>query len=424
MKKICLNMVGLFQADNEAGEMIIHANSYRIPIHDKSVHCVVTSPPYWGLRDYQIDGQLGLEKTPEEFIENMVRVFREVWRVLRDDGTLWLNLGDTYAGSGGNRKGNEHGQHDVMIGKRPIVKSKRIPRKSNRRDKAEVIPSRWGGGNAPASGYLKPKDLCMIPARVAMALQADGWYLRSDIIWAKPNPMPESVTDRPTKNHEYIFLLTKKPKYFYDADAIRENGAGRLQEKSYHNPNNGKYDAIPHERWKHQFDGRTWGNPAGRNKRSVWTIATQSYGEAHFATFPAKIVHPCIAAGTSERGVCSECGAPWARVVEKGFSKHNGKTDSQYKKGSSANRLALLRQSARENGGEYVDNRKTIGWQPSCECNADVAPAVVFDPFGGSGTVKEVAGRMGRHGIVTELKFEYCQLAKKRCGYHTPTLDL
>lgn len=357
--------------------MILNANSYFVPLKDKSVHCVVTSPPYWGLRDYGVDGHIGLEKTPEEYVENMVRGFREVWRVLRDDGTAWLNMGDTYAGSFGAMSHDINGKAKrTGSNKRPpssFVKSKRIPRKSNRRDKAEVIPGRWGGGNAPASGHLKPKDLCMIPARVAIALQADGWYLRSDIIWAKPNPMPESVTDRPTKSHEYVFLLTKSPKYFYDADAVRENRVGRLQEKSYHNPNNGKYDAAPHERWKHQFDGRIWGNPAGRNKRSVWTIATQPYNEEHFATFPAKLVYPCIAAGTSEKGVCSECGTP-------------------------------------------------LGLQPTCKCNADVVPAVVFDPFGGSGTVKEVAERMGRRGIVTDLKFEYCQMAKKRCRVDQKTL--
>ena len=171
-----------------------------------SVHCVVTSPPYWALRDYQTDGQLGLEKTPEEYISKMVEVFREVRRVMREDATLWLNMGDCYSGSWGNmgaREGRQREKHEPQYARHAWDENIQRPPMSHR------LPG------------LKPKDLCGMPWRLAFALQADGWYLRADIIWAKPNPMPESCKDRPTKAHEYLFLLTKKPRYFYDADAVK-----------------------------------------------------------------------------------------------------------------------------------------------------------------------------------------------------------
>lgn len=245
----------------------------------QSVQCCVTSPPYWGLRDYGENGQLGLEATLEEYIDKMVAVFREVWRVLRDDGTLWVNMGDSYA-------------HGECGGKSPV---------DGRTD-------RMGGGNprgrttrATLSNGLKPKNLCGIPWRVAFALQADGWYLRSDIIWHKPNPMPESVTDRPTKAHEYIFLLSKAERYFYDADAIREPHA-RLRDSS----NGGSMAKIDHEnaearrinQGNNHYGEYPLPNPNGRNKRSVWTIPTQPYAEAHFATFPEEIPKLCILAGS------------------------------------------------------------------------------------------------------------------------------
>jgi len=247
-----------------------------------SIQTCVTSPPYWGLRDYGVDGQIGLEATPEAFVETMVEVFREVWRVLRDDGTLWLNLGDSYAGGGGfsptspcnveRASGKQWGSlHPANM----------------TRHEAKEKPKH---ARIPPLG-LKPKDMIGIPWRVAFALQADGWYLRSDIIWAKPNPMPEGVTDRPTKSHEFLFLLTKKAKYYYDAEAIREPYAGPM----YAGVNNG---AVP---GGDRNDARkTCGisNPAGRNKRDVWTVTTAPYKGAHFATFPPKLIEPCILAGS------------------------------------------------------------------------------------------------------------------------------
>ena len=235
---------------------------------DASVQCCVTSPPYWGLRDYGVDGQLGLEPTPDAYVQKMVAVFGEVRRVLKEDGTCWVNLGDSYAANTGGGACPQGG-----ASARPKIDATAYA--------ARTVPS-----------GLKQKDLVGIPWRVAFALQADGWYLRSDIIWHKPNPMPESVTDRPTKSHEYIFLLTKSERYFYDHEAIKEIGAGR--EKF---GNTGPKQAI-------NFDRQDGGlrnmeiDPDGRNKRTVWTIATQPYPEAHFATFPPKLIEPCILAGS------------------------------------------------------------------------------------------------------------------------------
>jgi DNA modification methylase len=242
----------------------------------ESVHCVVTSPPYWGLRDYGQDGQLGLEPTPEAYVESMVAVFREVKRVLRSDGTVWLNLGDSYAG------GTQTGRND---GGRP-EKGKGWAEYDIQRTKVE----RRDG--------LKPKDLVGIPWRVAFALQADGWYLRSDIIWSKPNPMPESVTDRPTKAHEYLFLLSKSPRYYYDADAVREAASQPFGTPEW-TGDQVKNRAVRGDRG---YLGSNQGLPY-RNLRSVWTIATQPYPGAHFATFPRALVEPCIKAGSPEGGV-------------------------------------------------------------------------------------------------------------------------
>ncbi len=238
---------------------------------DESVQTCVTSPPYWGLRDYGHDGQLGLEETPEQYVENMVAVFREVRRVLRDDGTLWLNLGDSY--TSGGRDG-----HGTRVG---------YKQQTNRGMNGDRDPVR-----APQPPGLKPKDLVGIPWMVAFALRADGWYLRSDIIWAKPNPMPESVTDRPTKAHEYLFLLTKGLRYYYDAEAIRERAECDRMRGPAHHPDpistNGN-SGLAHR----PLTGH-------RNKRSVWTVTTQPFSGAHFATFPPKLIEPCILAGSAE----------------------------------------------------------------------------------------------------------------------------
>jgi len=368
---------------------------------DGSVQCVVTSPPYWGLRNYGVEGQIGLEPTPEAYVEKMVEVFREVRRVLRDDGTLWLNLGDCFTSGGRTSNGTREG----------------YMQQTNRGASGECDAPRL---SMPPG--LKPKDLVGIPWRVAFALQADGWYLRSDIIWSKPNPMPESVTDRPTKSHEYIFLLSKSPRYFYDADAVREEQTGNahsigkgLTPKSAPEGSN----IRAKESW--HLSTRDVEVPGGRNRRTVWVIATQPIPEAHFATFPEALVEPCISAGTSERGACPECGAPWRRVVERvrdhGLAPVAGGKTAALAETDRWNRLDRRRKAARA-AGEDPDNPfghgTTLGWQPTCTCGGDPVPCVVLDPFGGSGTVAKVARDLGRSSVLIELNPEYVAIMKKK----------
>lgn len=320
-------------------EKIIQQNiTQGIPLQDESVQCVVTSPPYWGLRDYGVDGQLGLEATPDEYVATMVKVFQDVRRVLRKDGTLWLNIGDSYAGSW---KGGGDG----------------IPGAS------------WENmGNVPVGkcGGLKPKNMFGIPWRLALALQADGWWLRTDIIWSKPNPMPESTKDRPTRSHEYLFLLTKSARYYYDQESIREPVTGNAHHrgngvnpkakvvpsgwetgKGSHNKKMGRYKPRPKQ--NESFSESVNELVDTRNKRTVWTIPTQSFKGVHHATFPEKLVEPCVLAGSK------------------------------------------------------------IG-------------DVVFDPFCGSGTVGVVARRFRRNFIGLELSAEYIEKATKRINDEHPQL--
>ncbi len=276
----------------------------------KSINCCVTSPPYLGLRDYGNAEQIGLEKTPDEYVAELVAVFREVHRVLRDDGTLWLNLGDSYAGSWGAQS-------------RPNGNDVKITLQGGSMLSARQIQAHPKGqthtGSLKNTPGLKPKDLIGIPWRVAFALQADGWYLRQDIIWAKPNPMPESVTDRCTKAHEYIFMLSKSERYYYDADAIKENSVkgaagskfntgktgehqlGRASSKPRKQDGHGRRHAGFNERWDNsEAAGET---KLTRNKRSVWTVSPQPFKEAHFATFPPALIAPCILAGCPVNGI-------------------------------------------------------------------------------------------------------------------------
>ena len=244
---------------------------------DGSVNCCVTSPPYFGLRDYGHHGQIGLEPTPEAYVAQMVAVFREVKRVLRDDGTLWLNLGDSYNAAG--REG-----HGTRIG---------YKQGTNR-------ASDTGADNCrPSVADLKPKDLIGIPWRVAFALQDDGWWLRQDIIWHKPNPMPESVTDRCTKAHEYVFLLSKSERYYFDAEAMKEPSVTNDPRRPY--TSKGAKDLDGRSEWK-SGQARDKGDFSLRNKRSVWTVATKPYKGAHFATFPPALIEPCILAGCPRLG--------------------------------------------------------------------------------------------------------------------------
>jgi DNA modification methylase len=487
---------------------ILHGNAKEMlsELPAESMHCMVTSPPYYGVRDYKTEpqiwinenldcqhefitkskqseirtgkglkdyskdlkgggkkqgevptinvtqgfcsicsawkGQLGLEPTPALYVQHLVSIFREAKRVLRKDGTLWLNLGDSFWGSGNGSGGGE-----VM--KRPKRNAENFGTNGHTQCKHPIF---------------KPKDLIGIPWRVAIALQEDGWYLRSDIIWSKKNPMPESVTDRTSKAHEYMFLLTKSPKYYYDYDAIRE-------------------------------DPVTIGDQifAGRNKRSVWHISTTPYSEAHFATFPEELIEPCILAGTSEHGVCADCGKPYERIVEgqKMRTVYHKNPDKQYKSrgseyditpransltkydtaNSTAGRLATCRQGARAYNAKYhtdeeglflnasersitiqdereesrneaeklfpndrelqllyinyvhehgrLRQRITIGWKKTCKCKTDeVRPAIVLDPFFGAGTTGLVARKGNRDFVGIELSEKYIELTNKRLDVH------
>lgn len=470
-----------------------------------SIHMVCTSPPYYGLRDYgtarweggeanckhtlsqvsernrmqhdiyappsswtnrdakvrqctcgakRIDSQLGLEASPGEWVANMVAVFNEVRRVLRPDGTLWLNIGDSYATS---PAGNLQPSTD-----------KRGPGSYRRSNNA-----------MDTTRIAKPKDLLMLPARLALALQADGWWLRSDIIWAKPNPMPESVTDRPTSAHEHIFLLAKSPRYFYDGEAVREEPTGRVEPLRFGRE-------VPPGAAPHSFyhtDGTK-----GRNARNVWTIATEAFPEAHFATFPTELAERCIRAGTSERGCCAQCGAPWVRVTERNLDNIPTRLATKRAPVDCEAMAAYLRErrkalglsqaavdealgtrtlyswfEGRPAGIEpptpeqwtklkgilHLDGRfdeqiygtvevtitdhvpskapgvrtyaktwnaetTTTGWSSSCQCNAETKSCVVLDPFAGAGTTCLVADRLQRHAIGIELNPAYVVMARNR----------
>ncbi len=330
----------------------------------------VTSPPYFGLRDYGVSGQIGLEPTPDAFIAEMVAVFREVRRVLRDDGTLWLNLGDSYAGSwGAQSRGGAPSEKSTLKGNGHLGGGPKIKALSAVQIAASPQLETGTGSLKRTPGY-KAKDLMMIPARVALALQADGWWLRSEIIWAKPNPMPESVTDRPTSAHEKVFLFAKSERYFYDADAIREGMAessiARLAQPNLENQagsmranggakTNGPMKAVApkadkqrghsrrhagfNDRWDAMEKAEQTAN--GRNARNVWNIATRPFKEAHFATFPPELPERCIKAGSRP--------------------------------------------------GDHV-----------------------LDPFGGAGTTGLVADRLQRHATLIELNPEYAGIAERR----------
>jgi DNA modification methylase len=372
-----------------AKALFVQADARELPQADDSVHCCVTSPPYWGLRDYGHAGQIGLEPTLAEYLAVMVGVFREVRRVLRPDGTLWLNMGDGYSGSG-NLEGASDRAH--CLSARQIL----------------AHPKLTGTGSAKRTG-LKPKDLMMQPHRLAIALQDDGWYVRMDNVWAKPNPMPESVTDRPTKSHEYVFLLSKSERYYYDAEAVRERARNDRTDNVAFGPRPPK--GYPgHINDRRRASGVVADNSGGRNLRSVWTMTTRPCKEAHFATFPIDLPLRCIKAGTSERGCCPTCGGPWKRIVER--------TAMVLERSERTHEFGRTRTS-----GNMVSppTSKTITWLPTCKCPAhEPVPCTVLDPFGGAATTALAAHELGRHCVIVERKAEYIDIGRTRLANHRP----
>ena len=367
----------------------------------------------------RVDGQIGLEESPEAYVSKLVAVFHEVKRVLKDEGTCWINLGDSYAGSWGNYHPNsppgKHGQRlkETARWNRPAYEDQTFrPPTSNKLENG-----------------IKPKDLIGIPWAVAFALRADGWWLRSDIIWAnlsmvrpfqspKPNCMPESCKDRPTKSHEYIFLLSKSERYFYDNEAIKEESITKDPRKPY--TSQGAKELDGREVW-HSGEKRESGDFTKRNKRTVWTVATKTFAEAHFATFPPALIEPCILAGTSEKGYCPACGKPWIRHIEKPY-KGDGNPYSYEDRGMVGNKMKM---SGAQLAQWNIENpAKDFGWLPSCQCgDLKPVPGIVLDPFFGAGTTGLVAKKLGRCFIGIELNPEYIGMAQKRIAATPNRLD-
>jgi DNA modification methylase len=334
-----------------------------------------------------------------------VEVFREVYRVLRNDGTAWLNLGDSYARDAGKgqHKPGDSGKQSYIYDRGGGRASATLHLQSEARGSSDGKVGR--ADRAPLrnkASHLKAKDLVGIPWMVAFALRSDGWYLRQDIIWSKPNPMPESVTDRCTKAHEYLFLLSKRERYYYDSVAIAEPAATVGASWSF----NSSYKTARALVGQSSGNERPGAPPVLQNalihKRSVWAVASEPFSEAHFATFPPGLIKPCILAGSPGK-CCAKCGAPWVREVEQDRWSGSG----ELRKGAWAQDEA-----GRPKGGGYTTT--TIGFSPSCTCNARSARGTVLDPFGGAGTVGLVANQLNRDAILIDLNPEYGKMASRR----------
>ena len=349
-------------------------------------------------------GELGLEPTPQMFVEHIVLVFREVKRVLRDDGVIWVNLGDSYTGSG--KGGNpEAGKQATNKGSQTVGV---LYGKTGERQREAAQTNVTRDYDA-----LPPKNLVGIPWRVAFALQDEGWYLRQDIIWHKPGPMPESMTDRCTKAHEYIFLLSKNPRYFFDNEAIKEPSTGKTGSAANFKRDT-KEGEVPGELLMHRLERESTEDNGFRNKRSVWTISSGGYDEAHFAVYPEALVEPCILAGTSEHGACPECGSPWRRMLKK--------TPMVIDRSERTHEFGHTRSS-----GTMVEPAisETVGWEPTCKCVSDkpLRPCLVLDPFCGSGTTGVVSLRYHRDFIGCELNPEYASMAERRINNEAPMFN-
>ena len=401
------------------------------------IQTCITSPPYYGLRDYgtatweggdincdhkdarsrgddikdgdkqgtnagsrpnkkficecgakRVDNQIGLEQTPKEYIENMVDVFNHVKELLADDGTLWVNIGDSYSSGGRTSTTNQslRGNAEYGVTRPPVIQG------------------------------IKPKDLIGIPWMLAFALREAGWYLRQDIIWHKPNPMPESVTDRCTKSHEYIFLLSKSPKYYFDNEAIKEPCINSTEEqmakrnKKQHRENASEQEA---KYVQHNFS-KVEKIYEKRNKRDVWSVTVKPFKGAHFATYPKDLIEPCILAGTSEKGHCPVCNAKWKRMKIDTGERHDvevytGKAVKDYEHANVQNPSDTKRRVL-----ESMSKIYKYEWIPTCECRLEPVPDIVFDPFMGSGTTAQVALQHGRQYLGCELNKEYEKLQQER----------
>lgn len=390
-----------------------------------SVHAVITSPPYWALRSYLAEEhplkplEIGNERTPPEYIASIVAVFRELRRVLRDDGVAWLNLGDTYAsdykGSGGTGNGTLAGYGNGQTAET----AKRAQRRQQREKPKYFVPD------------VPPKNLVGIPWRVALALQADGWFLRRDIIWHKPNPMPESVEDRPTTAHEHVFMLAKAPRYYYDGEAICEPYARDYGEKlrqvgsKKRMANPGAAGRGGGGQWDRDWDPERYArylHPNGRNKRSVWTVPTHAFTGAHFATMPPELIVPALLSSTSQKGCCPTCGAPWVRQVEKYRTLDGERCDDV----PPMRNTDLGAPSGTQGVGHHRTGSVTVttDWAASCACNAgEPVPCTVLDPFGGAMTTALQAVRHGRQAIAIELNPDYVPMGERRLRADRPLFN-
>jgi len=399
---------------------VICGDSYAVlcGLPDGLVNCVITSPPYWGLRDYKVEGQIGLEETPQKYVERLVEVFREVRRVMRDDGVMYLNLGDTYQSHSGDYclcggfQGKEYREDEERGSRKYGPLERGVASKGARKD------------------GIKQKEMIGIPWRVAFALQEDGWYLRQDIIWHKPNPLPESVRDRFTKSHEYVFLLTKSPRYWFDNEAVKEDSVdaesytGRRFRGRHAIAESG--DVPFHPQSLHSGKNLIFGKVyPKRNRRSVWTINVKAKTSddwkledgrevQHFAVYPDELVEICLLSGCPE-WVCKKCGQPRKRIVEptEGYKEKPGVDFCKEQSQSKEVRLQVGRGRTSGKKESCCAEHRTVGWT-DCGCGAGWEGGIVLDPFFGSGTTGVVAVRHGRRFIGVELNPDFAALAESR----------
>lgn len=409
-------------------ELLVHGNRAKLyygegpsldvvpRIHKGSVHCVVTSPPYFGLRNYEAEGQIGLEDTPDEYIQKLVCTFDTIRETLHDHGTVWVNLGDSYWGSWAGSFKDPAALEDY---------TDRMRAEKNTLGVGDLTP--YTRNRSRDDLGLKPKDLIGIPWMFAFAMRSRGWYLRTDIIWNCPNKMPESCKDRPGRAHEYVFLFSKSKDYFYDDEAVRVPSSTSFDPNKRRKPDSKSARTSPPNQNSPHRGGREFSFRSGtRRSRSVWDITLEPFKGAHSAPYPTKLVEPCVKAGTSERGCCPVCFNPYKRVLDKVRVKDK-ETDRDWQglpsfappqRGSSYD---PKKQGSMEPEWEY----RTIGWESTCKCNAgNPIPCVVLDPFSGSGTTGLVATSLGRDYIGVDINPEYESIAVERISGQPPQLEL